>query len=131
MNQMVGIVFALLVFILITAFVVGFLELAVPLIIKADFDRTCDIFLERAYEKSGLTNSDVIELTTAIQALSPKITVSSINVSQAGSIPQKGTVVFEIDAVYQNSNFVSLLVRQVKTYNLRYDKYFANKVIIN
>jgi hypothetical protein len=130
MDKMVSIILTLIFVIFIVTLAVGFIELSAPIIIKADFDRVCDSYVETAVTEGGLTATQINSLVSDLEALSPSITVNGTTISRVGTVPYKGDISFEVDATYSRSTMVAVLTRQQKSYPFQFNKTFANNVLM-
>lgn len=131
MDKMVSIVLTLVFVVLLLTFAIGFVELSTPIALKADFDRVCDTYVDRAVEQGGLTLTQINSLVADLEALNPSITVNSTTISRVGTVPYKSDVTFEVHATYSRSTMVNVLVRELRNFNFRYEKVFVNDNLVD
>jgi len=131
MSNMMSTILYTVYIIIFLAFVVSIIEFTVPIIVKADFDRECDYYLDKSVDAGGLTVSETMQLVAKIEAMSPNINIVSYDITRSGSVAYKDDVHFVINATYSLSTITSTFTRSNKNYPLYYEKQFANRRIIN
>lgn len=130
MDQMVSIILSIVFIVMCLAFIVGVLELSTPVILKGDFDRICDSYVDVAVDGGGLTVAQTNSLIADLEQLATGVTVTSTDISRAGTVSYKGSVSFKVEATYSRSSIVGMIVRQTKTYPFVYQKTFAHSKFI-
>lgn len=130
MEKMVGIILSCIFIVFIVALALGFIELAVPVVLKADFNRTCDVYAKKSIESGGLTTEQIDELAQEIENISDRITINSTSISKVGEIPYGGELIFEVDAIFRQSTMVTTMSRELKEYPFIYYKKFKNNFLV-
>lgn len=130
MSKMISIILSIVIIVFIVCFAIGFVELSIPIIIKADFDRICDSYVEIASTKGGLKNSQKNKLILELESLNPNIKINSTNISKVGTIPYKGNIIFKVNATYSCSTMINVLVRKLKNYSFNFNKICINNKLV-
>jgi len=128
---MVKVVLSMVVIILVISLAVGFMENIVPMIMYSRFNNVTQAYIDIAVAGGGLTVTEVNQLRDEIETLSPKLSITTTNITVADSVSKGEKVLFNVTATYTNNSFVALLTRDVEELFFKTEKEWANRKIIN
>ncbi|MDN5352927.1 MAG: hypothetical protein PWQ12_1848 [Clostridiales bacterium] len=115
--------------VVLVAIVTGLMGFAVPLYAQLRFDHICREYHLMAEAQNGLTDSDALELTTALESIgveSVAIEVPEADLSKRGTIQS-----LHVEGVYFYVMPVGLFIREKKAFPLFYEGPFLSRSVVN